>query len=104
MSVVPVTSAEAGDGEVDDRARDVDRLADAMEPGDALEHIGGERRVGESAAAVPGVRMNVGAIALTLMPWRPHSTARQRVRCATAALRGAIDRLRPAVPRSLPAS
>ena len=46
MSVVPVTS-EARRREVDDRARDVDRLADAMEPGDPLEHVGLERRVGE---------------------------------------------------------
>ena len=39
----------------------------------------------ESAAAVPGVSMKVGATALTLMPYSPHSTARQRVRCDTAA-------------------
>ena len=41
----------------------------------------------------PGVRMNVGATALTVMPWRPHSTARHFVRWATAALRHAVDRL-----------
>ena len=36
--------------------------------------------------SVPGVSMNVGATALAVIPWRPHSTARQRVRCETAAL------------------
>src|SRR6202008_2302829 len=38
------------------------------------------------AASVPGVRMNVGATALTVMLCLPHSTARHFVRCAMAAL------------------
>src|SRR6185503_3829103 len=39
-----------------------------------------------SAPCVPGVRMNVGATALTVIPCWPHSTARHFVRWATAAL------------------
>ena len=39
-----------------------------------------------STGAVPGVRMKVGATALTVMPCFPHSTARHRVRCEIAAL------------------
>ena len=34
---------------------------------------------------MPGVRMNVGATALTVMPWLPHSTARHFVRWEIAA-------------------
>jgi len=37
------------------------------------------------SALVPSVRMNVGATALTVIPWPPHSTARHFVRCETAA-------------------
>ena len=39
----------------------------------------------DQAVAVPGVTMNVGATALTVMLWTPHSTARQRVRWWMAA-------------------
>ena len=38
-----------------------------------------------SAASVPGVRMNVGATAFTVIPCLPHSTARHFVKCAIAA-------------------
>ena len=38
-----------------------------------------------SAGAVPGVTMNVGATALTVMPCGPHSTARHFVRWLIAA-------------------
>jgi hypothetical protein len=38
-----------------------------------------------SASSVPGVAMNVGATPLTVIPWRPHSTARHFVRCAIPA-------------------
>jgi hypothetical protein len=44
------------------------------------------RNAGSSRAdVVPGVAMNVGAIALTVMLWTPHSIARQRVRWWMAA-------------------
>ena len=38
-----------------------------------------------SAGSVPGVAMNVGATALTVIPCWPHSTARHFVRCEMAA-------------------
>src|SRR4030081_2970205 len=37
-------------------------------------------------SSVPGVSINVGAIALTVMLYFPHSTARHFVRCTIAAL------------------
>src|SRR2546429_230620 len=40
----------------------------------------------ERYSSVPGVRMNVGATALTVIPCFPHSTARHFVRWAMAAL------------------
>jgi len=39
-----------------------------------------------SAGSVPGVAIYVGATALTVLPWGPHSTARHLVRWETAAL------------------
>ena len=44
-------------------------------------------------AAVPGVAMNVGATALTVMLCLPHSTARHLVRWAIAGLGHAVNRL-----------
>src|SRR5436853_3111968 len=40
----------------------------------------------ERHVSVPGVRMKVGATALTVMLYLPHSTARHLVRCTIAAL------------------
>src|SRR3984893_3154891 len=40
----------------------------------------------ESASSVPGVEINVGATALTVMLCLPHSTARHLVKCEMAAL------------------
>ena len=39
----------------------------------------------DSARLVPGVSMKVGEMALTLMPYSPHSMAAHRVMCETAA-------------------
>src|SRR6266567_3350873 len=61
-----------------DRAGYVHRLADTVQGRDALDPV--------SASSVPGVEINVGATAFTVMLYLPHSTARHLVRCAMAAL------------------
>src|SRR5262252_9492405 len=53
----------------------------------AIRSMTSARNAGSArAASVPGVLINVGAIALTLMLYLPHSIARHLVRCAIAAL------------------
>ena len=52
----------------------------------AMRSVTSARNAGSArSGSVPGVRMNVGATALTVMPCRPHSTARHLVRWETAA-------------------
>ena len=93
-------SDAAGDARKTTRAGDVDRLADAVQAGDALDgrrpRTPGRRALG----AVPSVRMNVGATALTVMPWRPHSTARHLVRCDDGRLATCSRSTRSAARRS----
>src|ERR1700739_3384970 len=53
----------------------------------AMRSITSERNSGFARAdSVPGVRINVGATAFTVMLYFPHSRARHLVRCAMAAL------------------
>jgi hypothetical protein len=55
-----------------------------VQRGDPFDDVRLERRIGQRGL-VPSVRMKVGATQLTLIPYRPHSTARHFVRWAIAA-------------------
>lgn len=84
-SVVPVMSEAAG--EARKTTAPATSIGSPIRWTPAIRSMTSARNTGSAkAASVPGVRTKVGATALTLIPYVPHSTARHLVRCDTAAL------------------
>src|SRR5580700_3865493 len=48
-------------------------------------NVSARNAASESALSVPGVWINVGATAFTVIPYLPHSTAKHLVKCAIPA-------------------
>src|ERR1700726_940227 len=86
MSMVwPVMRDAAGDAR--NTTAPATSIGSPMRCKPAMRSITSARNAGsDRASSVPGVEMNVGPTAFTVMLYLPHSTARHLVRCETAAL------------------